>query len=44
MGDKGKRDKEKGNRQKKAKQEKKLKGKQDKKQKEACSRVTKLGI
>ena len=44
MGDKGKRDKDKGNRQKKAKQEKKLKGKQDKKQKETCSRVIKLGI
>ena len=31
MGDKGKRDKDKGNRQKKVKLEKELKGKQDKK-------------
>jgi len=31
MGDKGKKDKDKGSRQKKAKLEKKLKGKQDKK-------------
>jgi len=31
MGDKGKKDKDKGNKQKKAKLEKKLKGKQDRK-------------